>query len=123
MTVQEAVKAADELRPNTFSEQMKMTWLSELDGRIKTEIFDLHEGFEDREIPEYIPGNRTNELFAPEPYTDMYLYWLFMKMDFMNGEIDRFNNDALMHNTQWLAFANHINRTCAPVKNAKIGHV
>lgn len=123
MTVQVAIQKADELRPNTFAEEMKFMWLSELDGRIKTELFDAHEGFEDREIPTYIPGNRTNELFAPEPYTDMYLYWLFMKMDFMNGEIDRFNNDAMMHNTSWLAFSNYINRNFPPRKKAEIAHV
>ena len=123
MTVQDAILRADELRPNTFSEDMKFLWLSELDGRVKTEILDTHEGFENVEMPSYNLGNRTESLFVTEPYSDMYIYWLFMKMDFMNGEIDRFNNDAMMHNTSWLAFSNYINRNFPPRKKAEIAHV
>ena len=120
MTVQEAMLRADELRPNTFSEDMKFLWLSELDGRIKTDIFDTHKGYEEIENPTYNLGNRTKALFVPEPYADIYSYWLFMKMDFMNGEFDRFNNDAMLYNTAWLAFANHVNRTREVKARAKI---
>ena len=120
MTVQDAILRADELRPNTFSEDMKFLWLSELDGRVKTEILDTHEGFENVEMPSYNLGNRTESLFVTEPYSDMYIYWLFMKMDFMNGEFDRFNNDAMLYNTSWLAFANHGNRTHTTIPRAKI---
>ena len=111
MTVQAAILRANELRPNTFSDDVKYLWLSELDGRIKTDIFDTHTGYEGFENPSYNLGNRTSELFVPEPYSDVYIYWLFMKMDFMNGEFDRFNNDAMLYNTSWLAFANFVNRT------------
>lgn len=111
MTVQTAINRADALRPNTFTEEMKFLWLSELDGRIKTDIFDSHARYELVEIPEYTPGNRDHELFVPEPFSEIYIYWLFMKMDFMNGEFDRFNNDAMLYNTAYLAFANHVNRT------------
>lgn len=123
MTVQAAIAHADALRPNAYEDDVKFMWLSELDGRIKTEIFDTHEGYDEYTVPSYNLGNRTNELFAPDPYSDMYLYWLFMKMDFMNGEFDRFNNDAMLHNTAWLAFSNHINRTHPPKKRVKIDHI
>lgn len=122
MTVQAAIDRADELRPNTFNDDAKFLWLSELDGRIKIEIFDTHEGYEGIEMPSYNLGNRTENLFVPEPYSDMYIYWLFMKMDFMNGEFDRFNNDAMLYNTSWLAFANHINRTHSAKARTKISN-
>ncbi len=120
MTVQKAIERVNALRPNAYDEEQKFAWLSELDGRIKTEIFDAHEDFEDVSVPVYILGNRTDELFVPEPYSDIYMYWLFMKMDFMNGEFDRFNNDAMMYNTAWLAFSNYINRTHTIKKRTKI---
>ena len=120
MTVQAAILRADELRPNTFSDDIKYLWLSELDGRIKTDVFDTHAGYENVEAPDYNLGNRTKELLAPEPYSDIYVYWLFMKMDLMNGEFDLFNNDAMLYNTAWLAFANFVNRTHDVKTRAKI---
>ncbi len=120
MTVQAAILRADELRPNTFSQEAKYLWLSELDGRIKTDVFDTHAGYEDVEAPAYNLGNRTKELFVPEPYSDIYVYWLFMKMDFMNGDFDWFNNDAMLYNTAWLAFANYVNRTHEAKTRTKI---
>ena len=123
MTVQAAIAKANALRPNAYEDDLKFGWLSELDGRIKAEIFDSPEGFESFSVPSYNLGNRTDELFAPEPYTDIYIYWLFMKMDFLNGESDRFNNDAILYNTSWLAFANSVNRTHTPKKRAEIKNI
>lgn len=123
MTVKEAIDQADQLRPNVYEVDLKFLWLSELDGRIKTEIFDSHEGYEQIELPVYNVGNRTNSLFAPEPYSDMYVYWLFMKMDFLNGEFDRFNNDAMLYNTSWLAFSNFVNRTHQAKKRVRIENI
>lgn len=107
------VMLADKLRPNTIESEIKLRWLEELDGRIYGEILSSHEGYENFEIPK-------TELIAPAPYDEMYIYWLFMKMDYMNGETERFNNDALMHNTAWLNYANHINRTCMPRTNGAV---
>jgi len=78
---------------------------------------------EDVSVPDDYFGNGADELLAPEPYSVMYIYWIFMKIDFANGEFDRFNNDAMLFNTAWLAFSNHVNRTHAPKKRAKIENV
>ncbi|MBR3928471.1 MAG: hypothetical protein IKJ65_05640 [Clostridia bacterium] len=123
MTVKEAIEQADSMRPNMCEDAQKCTWLTELDGRVIAEIFDAHEGFEGISRPAYVIGNRLEEMLAPDPYSVMYIYWIFMKIDFMNGEFDRFNNDAIMFNTAWLSFSNHINRTHAPKKRAKIENV
>ncbi len=114
MTVQEAIERADTLKPNAYSDDVKYAWLSELDGRIKAEVLDKRMGFENLPVPDYGYESRTKNLLAPAPYSEMYVYWLFMKMDFMNGEFDRFNNDAVLYNTAYLAFSNHINRNHAP---------
>lgn len=118
MTVMDAIQTADALRPNMYDDQVKMEWLRELDGRIKAEILNSHEGF-DENISLNGAGDR--ELLVKEPYTEMYIYWLFMKIDYMNGETDRFNNDALMHNTAWLNYANYVNRTHMPKGTALKG--
>lgn len=123
MTVQEAIERADTMKPNACPSDIKYAWLTELDGRIKTEILDTHAGFDDIGTPGYSYSNRMENLLAPEPYSDMYVYWLFMKIDFMNGEYDRFNNDAMLYNTSWLAFSNYMNRNHAPRKRAQIENI
>ena len=47
MTIIEAINRADRLKPNTYSQQDKVNWLSTLDGIVKKEIIDTHEGGED----------------------------------------------------------------------------
>ena len=123
MTVQEAIERADALKPNAYTDDVKYAWLSELDGRIKEEIFDTRAGLEGTKTPQYSYENRTEHLLAPAPYSEMYVYWLFMKMDFMNGEFDRFNNDAMLYNTAYLAFSNHINRNHPPVKRTQMKNI
>jgi len=107
----EMILHVDEMRPNAVDQALKFRWLDELEGRIYNEILASHEGFES-----FSPSD--SELTVPSPYDEMYIYWLFMKMDYINGETERFNNDALMHNTAWVNYANYINRTHAPKRAA-----
>lgn len=58
MTINEVIQAVDSLKPNSYSELEKIQWLSELDGTIKAEIIDTHEGADKEEaINEYIKNN------------------------------------------------------------------
>lgn len=120
MTLIQAITNADSLRPNAFGFAQKVYWVSELDGRVKREILDTHEGFEGVLFDGYTDDDGGRELLVPEPYSCIYAYWLFMKMDFMNGETARFNNSAIMHNTAWLNYANYVNRTREPKRISAI---
>ena len=46
MTLKEAINTCDGLRVNDYAEAEKIAWLSNLDGMIKKEIIDCHEGSE-----------------------------------------------------------------------------
>ena len=51
------------------------------------------------------------ELLAPDPYTDLYKYYLFSMIDFTNEEMDRYTNSMLMFNNSWQEFVNYWYRT------------
>lgn len=51
------------------------------------------------------------ELLVPDPYTDLYKYYLFSMIDFTNEEMDRYTNSMLMFNTSWQEFVNYWYRT------------
>ena len=120
MTVNEAILLADRQRPNACAQLDKILWLSELDGRIKNEILDAREGFEDVVFTGYTgvsDGGTT--LLAPHPYDCIYAYWLFTKIDFVNGETARFNNSALMFNTAWINLSSYVCRNYPPKTNVR----
>ena len=58
MTIIEAINRIDAIKPNNYTQQEKTSWLSTLDGVIKKEIIDTHEGANKEEaINEYIKSN------------------------------------------------------------------
>lgn len=115
MTIMELMNRIDSLKPNRYGEREKIKWLSTLDGRIKSEIFDTHEGAEGISYNGYTEETSlTTELLAYAPYDEMYLYWLEAQIDYWNGEYAKYNNSIEMFNTAYSAFANHYNHTHKP---------
>ena len=117
MTINQAIGRLDALKPNSYSFGDKVMWLSELDGTIKTEIIDTHEGWEDC-LFEWYDDERTDpetELLAEAPYDRMYITWLQARIDYTNGEYQKYNNANAMFEAEYAAFQNHYNRTHMPL--------
>ena len=118
MTLIEAIDLVNNLKPNTYSHTDKVKWLSTLDGLIKTEIIDTHEGGEEVTFNGYDEDtDLSTKLLAPAPYDSVYLRWLETQIDYANGEYARYNNDAQAFNDALSAFRNYYNRTHMPKGN------
>lgn len=116
MTIMEALHRIDVLKPNSYSNPEKIKWLSILDGIIKTEIIDTHEGGEGVVFDGYEADvELTKELLVPAPYDDIYIHWLQTHIDYTNGEYGKYNNSMAMYNTSYVAYENHYNRTHMPI--------
>ena len=116
MTISEAINRTDAVKPNAYNESRKILWLSELDGMIKSEIIDTHEGSENISFKPYdIDTDTTTELIVPYPYDVLYLRYLEMKIDYSNGEYGKYNNSMVMYNTAYSAFENYYNREHMPI--------
>jgi hypothetical protein len=115
MTIMEALHRADALKPNMYTTAEKIKWLSILDGIIKKEIIDTHEGGEDVEFDGYEEDvELTKELLVPAPYDDIYIHWLEAQIDYTNGEYGKYGNSKSMYNASYGAYKNHYNRTHMP---------
>jgi hypothetical protein len=115
MTIMEAINRIDAIKPNSYSLPEKIKWLSTLDGIIKTNIIDTHEGAEAVVFDGYTEEtNLTTKLLAPAPYDEIYLFWLESKIDYWNGETGRYNNSISMYNTAYNEFDKYYNRTHMP---------
>lgn len=114
MTIAEVIQGIDVMKPNNYSEVDKIKWLSELDGTIKKEIFDTHEG--ERVIFDRYDGNTPleTELLVKAPYDNIYLPWLESKIDYSNGEYAKYNNSVMVFNANYTSFVNVYNREHMP---------
>ena len=105
MTVMEAINHLNSVKPNGYGQQEKIKWLSTLDGIIKREIIDTHEGGEGVSFSGYTEGSLMQELLVPAPYDDIYIKWLEAQIDYANGEYGKYNNSITMYNSAFLTFA------------------
>lgn len=114
MKVIEAIKQIDNLKPNTYSDEEKIVWLSRLDYLVKREILDTHEG-ETVSFGGYdTDTDAQTELLVPLPYDEMYLRWLEAQIDYANGEYSKYNNSIEMFGVSYRGYRNYYNQTHAP---------
>ena len=115
MKLNEAITRSDDLKPNDYSIDEKVEWLSRLDGRIRIEIIDNHEGAGEGEFVPYEFGrDQEAELIVPFPYDDIYIHWLHAQIDYANGEIYKYNNCMAMFNSLLQTFSDYYKRTHTP---------
>lgn len=101
MTLSEVIEYVDELKPNAFTLQHKTRLLSELEGRIETEVFLKDQS----SVTVYCYSDDKNtELQVKAPYDNIYALYLMAMIDFFNGEYNRYANTYEMFNSQYIAF-------------------
>lgn len=116
MTIMEAITQVDTLKPNTYAHDMKVQWLSRLDGMVKRLIIDTHEGWEKVAFEGYDKDTPTGTvLLVPEPFEEIYLRYLEMQIDYHSREIDSYNNSAARFNDAWTEYRNEYNRNHMPI--------
>ena len=116
MTISEAITKIDALKFNTYKPNEKIAWLSTIDGIIKREVIDTHEGGESVVFNGYDENTSLDtELLAPAPYDDLYIKWLESQIDYANAEYGKYNNSKLAYNTAFTAFESWYNRQHMPL--------
>lgn len=115
MTIIDAITHIDNIKPNNYSQEDKVKWLSNLDWTVKVDIIDTHEGAGGEEFSGYDTSDLSRELLVPPPHDDMYIKWLEAQIDYANGEYGKYNNSVAMFNAAYSAYANYYNRTHMPI--------
>lgn len=108
MTIAEALQTADALRTNELPESIKLRWLSELEGRILTEIA----GREAAKAPVF--NENTPQilcLFAPAPYDRVYWTYLMKMLDYAAKDAAAYQMSAAVFNEAYGDFAKWFLRT------------
>lgn len=119
MTLMEAISRIDNIKPNRYTQVEKIKWLSTIDGIVKAEIFDTHEGGENVTFTGYDDvADLQRVLLVPEPYDEIYIRWLEAQIDYANGEYGKYNNSITMYNTAYDAYAKYYNRLHKPISKS-----
>ena len=108
MTFAEVIENFDSERTNNVSIITKKRWISQLDLKIWGEIL------KPRGDKAYIGYGKEIPLDAvvkaPDEYSEIYTLYMNMKLDYMNGEIGRYNNSAMLFNRMYKEMHDYINR-------------
>ena len=109
MTLAEVIENFDNERANTVSVITKKRWISQLDLKIWGEILKPRGDGEYVGYGKEIPLD--SQVKAPEEYGEIYTLYMNMKLDYMNGEIGRSNNSAMLFNRMYKEMHDFINRS------------
>ena len=119
MTIKECIDRVDSVKPNQYSDEDKVRWLSFLDGIIINEVLKTHEGYNEEYdlFQGYTTDNMDVALVAEPPYDAMYEAYLKMKIDEENGETTRYNNSSTMFNSYLGVYKRWYNKNHMPLQN------
>ena len=118
MTLEEAIRKTDNLKPNMFPVEQKIEWLSWLDQKVYREIFKTHEynaGETEITFDGYGPDDLETDLLVGEPYCEMYIHRLASQIDYHNMEYDGFNAANAMFESVYKDFRNDYNEEHMPL--------
>ena len=117
MTIAEIIDMVDDLKPNKFTDEQKISWLSDCDSVIFKDVISTHER-QDGD-PETFSGyaadvDVSTKLLVDAPHDQLYRYYLEMQIDLYNKEISNYNNTANIYNRAYADFASWYNREHMP---------
>lgn len=119
MTIQTAIERIDGLKPNKYTDEQKIAWLSELDGMVFRELLLTHQQPQIIEFEGYSETDLETELLVPFPYTDVYQHYLAMQMDLANAELQKYANDKILFNNAYNTYSDYYTRTHMPVQRVR----
>ena len=98
MKLKNVISRVDGMKPNAFSNEVKVGWVNELENMVQTEIFLLAP----EEMVEYTwEENAESELLIRAPYSKLYWIYLHAMIDFTHGEYEKYSQTMQMFNA-WL---------------------
>ena len=101
--ISKIIAQVDENKPNSFSQESKVAWLAQLDGKIAADIF-LMDVSEIRQLSYDPDADTETDLLVEFPHDDIYYYWLCAKIDAENGEYDKYQNTMQLYNASYNNF-------------------
>lgn len=95
MTLEALIQRVDETKPNAFSNDRKTEWVNEVEGMVQTEIFLMAPvGC----VQYHYDADKGAQLLVDPPHDKLYPPYLEAKIDYANGEYEKYQNTMQMFN-------------------------
>lgn len=138
-TVAQIIEQYNTERPNQVDDALKVIWLRKLERMIINEVLISHEhNLEDEQrielkvsgsvlvvtgagsFEEHIDSfDLDSYLLVPEPYDDLYIYYLDQRIALNNNDKVRYNMASAQYNNALLTYQQYVNRTYQTKKVSK----
>lgn len=109
MTINDVITEVDNQKPNQYTDEEKIRWISVVEKQMVDTIFNTHEG-EEITFTGYSIGDIGAELLVEDAYADVYKYYLYSMIDAMNGELSRYQGSMALYNSALKTFGDYYNR-------------
>lgn len=119
MQIIEAIGIINELKPNAYSQDRKVEWLSTLDDMVQRLVYDKHTGAPACRFEGYPNDVDPNTELLVRGHDQMYIRWLAAMIDLNQGEYNKYNNSIDLFNTEWNNFEGEYNRTHMPLTGGR----
>ena len=120
MTIREQLALIDATVPNRYSREVKIAWLNTLDHMVFKEVIERHEGGDKLLFNGYSSETpESTELLVPEPYCELYGYYIEAKIHYLNGETQRYTNAMTMFNAVYADFGKWYTSCHAPKRRTR----
>lgn len=113
--IRDIIQLVDELKPNAFSEEAKLKWIAELDGKVAANVMLLSIG-DIRQMDYSYPEAMEHETLVEFPHDSMYQHWLEAKIDYANGEYNKYQNSMEQFNAHYGDFVRWFVRLYDPAQ-------
>lgn len=118
MTVGELIERIIMLRGRQYDEDIMVGWLNEIEGQVVDDVVNRAEGYEMEFKPLSYAQDTERQLTIPGRFQDVYINYMLSKIDYHNQETERYNNDVVMYNSAYDAYAAWFRRAHRPKQGA-----
>ena len=114
MKLGEAITEVNLLKANAYTEEQMTRWTTELENYVIESVFNRAEGNDYKPVVYDYDLDLEKELMIPDPYSEIYIYYVCSKIDYWDREMDSYNNSIAMYNAAYQNFAAYMRRTYKP---------
>ncbi len=105
MKLRDIVEMATDSGNGQYDADQITAWISEIEGQVVDEVINHAEGY-DMEFRDLDYGKDPERLMlVPDRFRDVYLSYVRAKVDFLNQETERYNNDVAMFDAAYESYA------------------
>lgn len=103
MTVATLLTKIDDEKPNSFEEDRKIAFITEIEAEVAEQLRVF--------APVYSADDKDKKLLAPPPYDKLYVSYVKAMIDLANEELGSYANNAAQHTQDFRDFADWVVRT------------